>query len=143
MLLKRFFYLFVLFFIILSPLSCKNDYVDVPYVYVNIALDLNNPDFFSLNTSGIGLEITGGVSGIIIFRQSLDKFAAFDRACPNDPYNEKVHISERGSTAIDTVCGSEFSLIFDGSVMSGPAPYPLKQYTVSYNQSSGIIYISN
>jgi nitrite reductase/ring-hydroxylating ferredoxin subunit len=143
MIIKRNFYAFCLAILVLLLISCKKEYVQVPEVYVNIALDLNDPDFFSLNSANNGVEITGGYAGIIIFRQSSSKFVAFDRACPNDPYKEKVHISERGNTAIDTLCGSEFSLIFDGNVMSGPAPYPLKQYTVSYNDGSGIVYIFN
>ncbi len=137
---KRFFY--IIGFLVLIN-SCKSDYIDIPDVYVNIAVDLNDPDFFSLNASGNGLEITGGYAGIIVYRQSSDVFAAFERACPNSPYTEKVNISDKGSTAIDSICGSEFSLIFDGAVMSGPAPYPLKKYSVSYNSGSGILYIFN
>ncbi len=123
--------------------SCKKDYPQIPEIYVNIALDLNDPDFFVLNASGNGIEITGGVSGIIVFRKSMDEFKAYERACPNNPIKEKVHISDRGSTAIDTVCGSEFSLVFDGEVLGGPAPFALKQYTVSYNSGSGMVYINN
>ncbi len=131
--------IFFLFFIV----SCRKDIQQIPEVSVNIVLDLNDPDFFSLNSSGNAVEITGGVAGIIVFRKSIDEFRAYDRACPNDPHNEKVHISDRATTAVDTVCGSEFSLLFDGEVMNGPAPYALKQYTVSYNSGSGMLYINN
>jgi nitrite reductase/ring-hydroxylating ferredoxin subunit len=137
---KRFFYI-IGFFILIN--SCKSDYIDIPDVYVNIAVDLNDPDFFMLNAAGNGVEISGGYAGIIVYRQSSETFAAYERACPYSPYKEQVSISDKGSTAVDTVCGSEFSLIFDGAVMSGPAPYPLKKYSVSFNASSSILYIFN
>jgi len=134
------------FIILILPFfypACKSDVEQIPGVNVNIALDLNDPSFFDLNSSGNGVEITGGVSGIIIFRKSIDEFRAYDRACPNNPLHEKVHISDRTSIASDSVCGSEFSLLFDGEVLSGPAPYGLKEYYVTYNSGSGMLYINN
>ena len=80
--LKRYKLSFIILILAFLYPTCKSDVEQIPEVNVNIALDLNDPSFFDLNSSGNGLEITGGVSGIIIFRKSIDEFRAYDRAMP-------------------------------------------------------------
>lgn len=62
------------FIILILPFlypACKSDVEQIPEVNVNIALDLNDPSFFDLNSSGNGLEITGGVPELLFSEKVL------------------------------------------------------------------------
>lgn len=125
--------------------ACEEDGYNFPYEYVNFQINLNDPSYFNLNAVGNYVYVYGGVQGIIIYRKSLNEFTAFDRACPYDYElsNARVFVDESGVTVIDTVCGSQFSLMLDGQVLEGPSQMPLKQYSTSYNQGTNILYVSN
>jgi len=133
------------FFLILLFISCgKND--EIPYEYVNIAINLDFPDYMPLNAIGNSLMVKGGVKGIIIYHKSKNEFVAYERTCPFDPKHKwgKVSIDKKiNSVATDTVCGSKFSLILDGAVLQTPASLPLKMYFTSYNPNTNILYITN
>ena len=115
--------------------SCKKDKQDnLPSVYVDFYIDPNSTIYLQLNVPGGWVYLTGGVSGIIAFRVSMDEFRAFDRACPNEPNNTNafVKVESSNTTAIDSLCGSRYSLL-DGSVIKGPATVPLHQYHAVYD----------
>ena len=125
-------------------LSCKNNTDNIPTVFVDILIDLNDPQFSKLTIPGNYEYITGGVNGIIVYRKSFDEFTAFERTCPHDPSCGKVFVDNTGYTMIDsTCCQSEFSLIIDGAVTKGPSQFPLKIYTTQYNPNSLILRITN
>jgi len=122
--------LFYLLLFILIPLSqCKKNDDPIPYVYVNFYVNLNAPQFYELTSVGGWVYVTGGFRGIVIYRNSIDEFSAYDRACPFKPSNEceRIDVEATGVTAIDSCCGSRFLLI-DGSVVNGPATISLKSY---------------
>jgi hypothetical protein len=123
-------------------LNCNDQEDIIPYVYVNIYIDLNDPEYVDLNAVGNSVMVTGGVKGIIIFRKSLDEFTAFDRASPANP-DCAVNLDETGTTAIDTCTNSKFSLLLDGAVIEGPASLPLKMYQVHYNPNTLMLQITN
>ena len=105
----------------------------VPNVMVEFTLNLESTQFIELNTIGGWAYFTGGYRGIIIYRQSVDEFRAFDRACPYHPFDDCAIVRVFDPPlATDTCCGSRF-LLLDGSVVTGPAQYPLKQYRTFYN----------
>ena len=137
-------FLFLLLFIFPAT-SCNDNNTIIPYVYVNFYIDLNNPEYYDLNAIGNSVHVTGGVKGIIIYRKSIDEYLAFDRTCTYDPNHEwgKVVLDENMSSAMDTVCGSEFSFMLDGAAVGGPAAFPLQQYNVLYDESNNLLYISN
>ena len=118
-------FLFIIFLLLFS--NCKKNDNAVPYVYVNFYVSLSSPQFSSLTSVGGWVYVTGGVKGIVIYRNSIEEFCAFDRACTNKPAVERVNVEPNGITAIDSVCGSRFLLI-DGSVVNGPARISLTRY---------------
>ncbi len=125
-------------------LSCDKNKSQIPNVYVDIYIDLTDPLYSDLQLPGNFVYITGGVNGIILYRSSSDEFNAFERTCPYDPDCGKVTVDESSYTAIDTVCcGSEFSLLLDGTVTQGPSQFPLKSYYCSYDLNSNILHITN
>ena len=123
---------------------CKNSNSGIPDVYVNLEIDLNNPDFYSLQGVGNYVYITGGVNGIIIYRKSFDEFMAYERTCPYDPETGVVDVDAARHTAVDSVgCGSEFSLLIDGAVTDGPSGFPLRFYHTIYNSQTNVLLITN
>ena len=113
----------------------------MPDVLVNLSINLELPRFLPLNAVDGFVELEEeGYRGIIIYRHSWDVFTAFDRACPYHPSQEGCLVEAQPPLAYDACCGSRF-LLFDGSVVTGPARWPLKQYQVFYNYPN--LFISN
>lgn len=129
-----------LLFSLLVITSCKNDENEdlIPYVTVNFTVYPNTIDFIPI---GQYEYFTGGYKGIIIYRPQEDEFMAYERACPYDPLTEGARVTVDGSglIAIDTVCGSQFTLL-DGSPIEGPSKIALKQYRTSYNGDALYVY---
>lgn len=129
-----------LLFSLLVITSCKNDENEdlIPYVTVNFTIYPNTIDFIPI---GQYEYFTGGYKGIIIYRPQEDEFMAYERACPYDPLTEGARVTVDGSglIAIDTVCGSQFTLL-DGSPIEGPSKIALKQYRTSYNGDALYVY---
>jgi len=127
--------------------ACKEmNQETVPYAYVNFNFNIDlNPDYWALRSSGGFVTVTGGAlnNGIIIYRMG-DTFYAYDRTCPYDPEKGKVTVVAKNTiVGKDAVCGSEFSMPLGGQVQKGPSARPLKQYQVSYNSSTGDVYVFN
>ncbi len=142
---KLFFALIFTFIAVLLP-KCSDKSEVVPYVYVYLRIDIeHDPDFFILSTVGSSASITGGYRGIIIYRKSLEEFIALDRTCTYDVELEsaRVQIDDSGIMAVDTTCGSVFSLVLDGFVVEGPATYGLKRYQTFFNQATGVLTVTN
>ena len=136
----------ILIFITLFTLTCNSNYSDIPTVYVNFSVNLNDPDFLDLNAPGNYVLVNGGVRGIILYRKSSDEILAFDRNCSYDPLEPCAQVLPMPDEYLifeDTCCGSKYSVVLDGYPTDGPAAAPLKQYYVSYNSGSETAYISN
>lgn len=123
--------------------SCKKDEKDyVPNVYVNFQIDPNSTLYLGLNQVGGWVYVTGGVKGVIIYREAQDRFRAYDRACPYDydVANSIVEVEPSGLTLIDSLCGSRY-IITDGSVLNGPTTQGLKSYRTNYD--GRLLYVYN
>jgi len=124
--------------------SCKETQDNIPTVYVDIEIDLTDPQYYELRSIGSYIYITGGVNGIIVYRLSADEFKAYERTCPYDPDCGKVYVDDYNFLAVDTVCcQSKFSLMIDGAVTEGPATYPLRNYNAAYNTNLEMLRITN
>ncbi|MEI6764527.1 MAG: hypothetical protein WCM76_02730 [Bacteroidota bacterium] len=137
---KSLFLFLVLFFVGAS--SCKKDqYKDIPNVYVNLYLNINSTLYMELNNVGGWVNITGGYQGILVYRESTDLFMAYERTCPYDPdvSGAMIVVDTSGLTMSDGICGSRY-LILDGSVVNGPATLPLKQYRTEFDGNTLHIY---
>ncbi|MCK4661943.1 MAG: Rieske 2Fe-2S domain-containing protein [Bacteroidales bacterium] len=128
----RFFIIIFIFCLLFKSCKDKND--KIPYVYVDIYLNIE--DFTDLTVPGGSVNITGGVNGIVVYRISYDNFVAFDRTCSYQPEkNCKVSTDSSQNYLICSCCDSEFS-IFTGSVTKSPAEFPLKEYQTELDGSS-------
>ncbi len=124
--------------------ACKNEKDPIPNVYVNFEIYLGDAQYNALQTIGNYIYVTGGVSGILLYRKSADEITAFERACPYDPECGKITVDKSGFTAVDsTCCGSEFLLMLDGVVTKGPSQFPLKMYSSQFNTNTNILHVSN
>jgi len=111
----------------------------IPYAPVNLSLSLAAQEYAALRFDNGAVAIpakgpagNGGVKGVIVVRQSAGTFLAFERNCPYRPYDACATVSlDRNSKLFmrDSCCTSQFDL--KGQVTGGPAPLPLKQYSVS------------
>jgi nitrite reductase/ring-hydroxylating ferredoxin subunit len=135
----------VAFLIIFFTPQCKKDKQGtIPYEYVNFYINTTTTQYLGLNNIGGYVYVSGGVRGIIIYRQSSDEFMAYERDCPYYPNNTcaQVQVDKSGVIAIDSCCGSKF-LLYDGSIVKGPATIVLKQYETSFDSSTGILHVFN
>jgi len=121
--------------------QCKEDLSldQIPFVYVEEIINLNNFEYNKLNLVGGFVYIEAGVRGIIIYRQSVDRYLAFERNCTYRPNDEcaLVEVDESTLYMIDPCCSSTFD--FDGYPTGGPAEFPLRQYTTFQDQNLLII----
>jgi len=126
--------LIALFFLCTLP-GCRDDNNIVPLVDVDFSININEPSFFNL-TNITGWEyVTGGSRGILIYRNNLDQFTAFDRHSPFEvDQNCQVSVLEDNLTVADP-CSESTWLILDGTILTGPTSWPLKQYSTQFNGS--------
>ena len=142
----RFFSIVVVFTLVFSSCNKKNDVI--PDTYVNFTLDLNDPEFVSLNAMGGSVAVdaqtnnwgTGAAgfngNGIIIY-SGVDEFYAYDRTCPHDysvnGISIKVNIDPKSSlSAICPKCGTAYALSAGGTPSSGIGRFPLKNYKTRF-----------
>ena len=122
--------------------SCRDrNMTRVPDVPVNIALNVNQPDFFNLSVPSGWVYITGGSRGIIVYRKSLTEFIALERHSPYEPENSCAVIVNADNVIVSDPCSDSQWLIMDGSIIKGPTSFPLKTYQTSY--ADPMLYINN
>ena|SRR5688572_29916553 len=124
----------------ISQQGCQKQYpVNIPYVTFDYTINIFDPAFVNLQGVGGSVFIDGGSRGLIIYRVSIDQFNAYERHCTYDCENPcgKVSFDTSGIVLVDddcggSGCGSKFNII-DGSVVNGPATFPLIQYTTQFD----------
>lgn len=119
----------------------KEAYTPLPHVEVNIQIFPNSTQYLDLNAVGGFVYLTANYPsrGIIVYRIGANEFMAFERTCPHDPNAccddtqcARLVVEDNRLTISDPCCESLY-LILDGSNVSGPSQYPLKQYHASYD----------
>lgn len=125
--------------LVISIVGCKKNTDQIPPATVDFYVYLNQPQFQTLNTVGNYVYVTGGVKGIIVYHKSIDEFAAYERTCPYDPdvSGALVQVDSSGLGLVDYHCGSRYNIL-DGSIVSGPTAYPLRQYYCEYDGVSSL-----
>ncbi len=142
---KAVFSLLLIFFLT----GCQKDaYTPLPFVEVNIQIFPDSLQYLELNSAGGFVYLTANYPsrGILVYRLNQTEFIAFERTCPYDPDGccegnqcSRLVMDDSRMTVSDACCGSVY-LILDGSNVSGPSHYPLKQYHTSYDGNSLRIY---
>jgi len=125
---------------VLGGFACKkksNQVSTVPNQTVNITLYPNDPQYYKIQTVGGWIYFNGGVNGIIIYRKTMTDFVALERTSSYYPDNVGAiaKVQSDNFTCKDTVSGSKWQII-DGTVMTGPASYPLRVYQTVYDGNS-------
>ncbi len=137
--------IFISFILFLFFSMCDNQ-SPIPETYVNFTIQLDDPTFVDLvPISGSVYLPYEGNKGIIVIHTEISKFMAYDATCTYDPENSwgRVVIDASGISAVDTVCGSTYSLMLDGMVTEGPSGLPLVQYVADYNANLNSLHIHN
>lgn len=113
----------------------------IPYVYVNFVIYPDLPQYMSIKTPGNYLNLTGGAQGIILYCVFTDEYKAYERNCPNDPYeaNSILDVDSTGLFLVCRNCESKFS-IYDGSIVESPSKYPVLTYMTYLDGSSLYVY---
>jgi hypothetical protein len=113
--------------------KCRDNNSTVPYVSVNITINVNQPDFFALTVPTGWVYVTGGSRGIIIYRKSATEFLALERHSTYLPENNCSVAVESDGVIIKDPCSDSKWLIQDGSVINGPASRNLLDYDTNFN----------
>jgi hypothetical protein len=136
----------VLFFVAFFCVNAckKDDDSQVPFVAVDITINLDLPANAPLLNPGGWLQLTGGSRGIIVYRTSLTDFMAFDRHCTYEAEKGCTITVDAASnvTAKDNQCCNSVFSILDGFPQSGSAERQLREYNFSYN-GNNILRIFN
>ena len=115
------------------PLSgCVDTPGVIPYVDVQVDLNLSLPAYNNLNFPNNWLYISGGSRGLIVYRYTLDEFVVLDRHATWDVgAGCQCTVAPDGYTIEDPCSGSQW-YIFDGSIIQGPTTAPLERYTTTW-----------
>ena len=131
---------FAIFVLIFSG-SCRERTTNVPYVPVDLWLNINEPQWFNLMVPSGWEYATGGSRGLIIYRNNLEEFTVLER---HSPYNAEescaVVVTDDNIIVEDPCSGSQW-LIIDGSIVTGPTNFPLVMYDVTFDDP--YLHISN
>jgi nitrite reductase/ring-hydroxylating ferredoxin subunit len=132
----------LLLLLILTGCNKEEQPPDIPYVYVSFSLNPNSTEYINLNMVNGWETVTGGYQGILLFRISVNEFAAFERACPYDPLapGAQIRVEDSGITCYCPVCKSRY-IMTDGTPFEGPSHFPLKQYQTFYD--GFLLYVNN
>ncbi len=128
--------LFICFGIFLLSSKCNNlNQHPVPFVPVDITIDIQLPSYSDLQGVGGWSYLNGGSRGIIVYRKGIDEFVAFDRHSPADPDGicpAALYPDPQNFLQLLDSCNSAVFSLYDGSPIGGSA-YGLRQYATQFN----------
>ena len=142
---------FLILILSLTGTGCDNSTTDRnPYLLepqFSIDINLNLPQYGSLNTPGSALYIGGnnvGIQGIIVYNQGFGNYLAWEASCPN-------HVPSNCSTlqvvdGITAECGCDDFLysLLNGALLTelpeGQKPYALLNYRASISGAVITVY---
>jgi len=137
--LKKTFYILLLFTAISS---CHTDTNELPDVYVEEVVYLNNASNFNLQSPGGWAYISGGIRGIIVYNVDGVKFKAYERSCPHLSPNDCTFLDIENDIKAICRCDKKEFLLITGEPLNG-APLGLKEYRTFYNPEFQTVHISN
>lgn len=113
----------------------------IPYVNVDLYLLV----YADLGNMGVGttkIIENEGVNGIILYRESDLEFFAYDRTCTLWPEHDAAVVEDTSFLGVYVCpeCHSTYLLMNGANPGSGPARYPLVEYSVSVNNDLVHIY---
>jgi hypothetical protein len=121
--------------------ACRDKMSQIPDVPVDIVININEPSFFDLTVPTGWVYITGGSRGIILYRVNQEEFVALERHSPFEPEENCAVAVDQDGVIVSDPCSESSWLIHDGSIVTGPTSFPLKNYEVTFNNP--YVYITN
>jgi len=106
---------------------------NIPDRPVNLVINVNTPANFNLQSIGGFEYYAGGSRGVLIYRNDIDDFKAYDRHSTFQPENGCAVEVDSTFVALEDPCSTSRYSIFDGTVINGPAVVPLRQYQTSFD----------
>ena len=129
-----------LLIVMMTCIKCTKNDDSIPLTTVDVTVNIIQPAYFDLQVVGGWEYLNGGSMGLLVYRQSTDVFKAYDRHSTYRPDDYcRVYVDSTNVFAVDECSDSRFVLT-DGSVETGPASIPLKEYTTTFNGSILQIY---
>lgn len=133
-------------------LSCDNSTTNRnPYLLepqFSIDINLNLPQYGSLNTPGSALYISGnnvGIKGIIVYNQGFGTYLAWEASCPNHVPSTCSTLTITGGINAQCPCDDYLYSLLNGALLSefpeGQKPYTLLNYRAT--QSGPVITVYN
>ncbi|MBK3517475.1 Rieske (2Fe-2S) protein [Carboxylicivirga marina] len=125
-------------------LACQKDSVEIiPNIRFTAEINLDNPQYSGSNPFIVmpgGTNRYVGINGVVVFEVTPTEFYAFDLMCTHQHdktgsfFVEEVN---KGDVVLKCPeCGSEFNVAAEyGSIVKGPAKWPLKRYQTSVSGS--------
>lgn len=124
-----------------SFFACDSDPLPAeipPAIFDDIFINLDLPEYQPLDIQGfVYVQAGGGSNGIILYKNSVADYNAYERTCSYDPFNATaiIEVTPGNTAMVDYTCGSYFTLE-NGQPQGGPAFVPLRQYRVILNGRS-------
>lgn len=129
---------------------------NIPQVHINVTIDPNSTLFLELNSVGgwmyldevPGMNIPFPSRGIIVYRQDISLFKAYERQPPNTPFQccndnqicTRLLVGNDYPFAKDTCTGTMYSLM-DGTIFTGKGQYSLIEYNAFYD--GALLHVNN
>lgn len=127
--------IFCLGFLLLSAKCNNQNQHPVPFVPVDVTIDIQLPSYSDLQGVGGWAYLNGGSRGIIVYRKGIDEFIAFDRHSPADPAGTcafPLYPNEQNFLQLIDSCNNAVFSLYDGSPVSNSI-YGLRQYATQFN----------
>lgn len=130
---SNFFLLTICIIIAFFDSDCKKDTnCKLPHAYISLTIDVTSVQYAALSNIGGYVYITGGVKGIVIYREGNDQFIAYDRLCTYQSAGCLALTVTGGLYLIDTYCKSKFNIL-NGGIVNGPAKCALITYQTNFD----------
>lgn len=128
---------------ILGLAGCEPDLSDDPIPWQPfdvININLNLPEYIEVKKDGGSMYLDGGVRGIILYRQNVSNYLAYEQNCSFQPNSACATVQIHDSTLFMfcACCSSSFDFN-TGLPTGGTAWRPLRQYATSLDGSTLII----
>lgn len=124
------------FGLLLLSAKCNNqNQHPVPFVPVDVTIDMQLPSYSNLQGVGGWTYLNGGSRGIIVYRKAIDEFVAFDRHAPSDPEGScpmALYPDDQNFLQLIDSCNNAVFSLYDGSPVSNSI-FGLRQYATQFN----------
>lgn len=124
---------------LLAGVSCRKNRVHpVPSIAFEIQVDMNLPTYQELNNVGGWAYVNGGIKGIVIYRQSVEVFVAWERMSPEDPEmtcESGLVTDSTNFLQLNDPCSNAVFSMYDGSPIAN-SNWGLRKYQAEWSGSN-------